>query len=387
MTDIVHACTAEFRERFGGDPKVVVQAPGRVNLIGEHTDYNDGFVFPVAIDRHVVFAARPRSDNRAVVRSVSFDEDAEFTINRGLTADGQWSDYVKGMVSEFQAINLRMSGFDATIAGNVPLAAGLSSSAAVEMAVGRGLLELFDISMPGPKLATVGQLAENRFVGVNCGIMDQFVSANGKEGHALFLDCRDLSFELVPIADEDVRIVICNSGVKRGLTESSYNERRKACEDGVRQFALATGQTFRALRDVSAEHLEDYKGAVTEEIFARCRHVITEIERTVAAVEALKSGDMDSFGVLMAASHESLRDDYEVSGPELDRLVEIASGVSGVIGARMTGAGFGGCIVCLVQDRAVDELVEAVAREYTAQSEFDAEVYPCTAVNGVERVE
>ena len=387
MIDIVHACIAGFRERFGGDPKVVVQAPGRVNLIGEHTDYNEGYVFPVAIDRHVVFAARPRSDNRAVVRSVSFDEDAEFTVNRGLTAEGHWSDYVKGMVSEFQAINLRMSGFDATIAGDVPLAAGLSSSAAVEMAVGRGLLELFDISMPGPKLATVGQRAENRFVGVNCGIMDQFVSANGKEGHALFLDCRDLSFELVPIADEGIRIVICNSGVKRGLTESSYNERRKACEDGVQQLALATGQTFRALRDVSIEHLENYKGAVTEEIFARCRHVITEIERTVAAVEALKSGDIDSFGVLMSASHESLRDDYEVSGPELDRLVEIASGVSGVIGARMTGAGFGGCIVCLVRDRAVEELVEAVARDYTAQSEFDAEVYACTAVNGVERVE
>ena len=387
MTNIVQTCIAGFRERFGGDPKVVVRAPGRVNLIGEHTDYNDGFVFPAAIDRYVVFAARPRSDNRAVVQSLSFREDAEFSINRGLTAEGHWSDYVKGMVSEFQALNLRLSGFDATIAGNVPLAAGLSSSAAVEMAVGRGLLELFDISMPGPKLATVGQRAENRFVGVNCGIMDPFVSANGKAGHALFLDCRDLSFELVPLADEDVRIVICNSGVKRGLTESSYNERRKACEEGVRQLAMATGQTFEALRDVSTEQLEDYKGALTEEIFARCRHVITEIERTEAAVQALKAGDIDLFGTLMAASHASLRDDYEVSGPELDRLVEIANGVSGVIGARMTGAGFGGCIVCLVRDRAVDALVEAVARDYTAHSDYHADVYPCVAVNGVERVE
>jgi galactokinase len=366
---------------------VVVRAPGRVNLIGEHTDYNDGFVFPVAIDRYVVFAARARSDNRAVIRSISFDEDTEFTINRGLEAKGHWSDYIMGMVSEFRDINLRLGGFEATIAGNVPLGAGLSSSAAVEMAVGRGLLELFDISMPGPKLAIVGQQAENRFVGVNCGIMDQFVSANGREGHALYLDCRDLSFELVPIADEDVRIVICNSGVKRGLTESSYNQRREACEDGVCQLALATGLAFHALRDVSRDHLEDYRGALTEEIYARCRHVVTEIERTSAAVEALKGGDLSAFGMAMAESHNSLRDDYEVSGPELDQLVKIADGVDGVYGARMTGAGFGGCIVCLTHKDAVDDLVAAVQRQYTAKSEYEGEVYACSAVNGVERVE
>jgi galactokinase len=384
--DIVQTCVSGFRERFGGDPKVVVKAPGRVNLIGEHTDYNDGFVFPAAIDRYVVIAARARSDNRAIVHSVSYGEDAEFAVNRGLEASGHWSDYVKGMVSEFRDINLRLGGFEATIAGNVPLAAGLSSSAAVEMAVGRGLLELFDISMPGPKLAIVGQQAENRFVGVNCGIMDQFVSANGLGGHGLFLDCRDLSFELVPLV-EDLKIVICNSGVKRGLTESSYNERRKACEDGVRQLALATGQEFEALRDVSAEQLDDYRGAVTEEIFARCRHVISEIERTKSAVTALKAGDSSAFGRLMGESHSSLRDDYEVSGPELDQLVNIANGVEGVIGARMTGAGFGGCVVCLAEENAVDPLAAAVESRYTAKSEYDGGVYVCTAVNGVERVD
>ncbi len=387
MKNVVSDCITEFCDRFSEAPKVVVRAPGRVNLIGEHTDYNDGFVFPAAIDRYVVLAARPRSDNQAIIRSVSFGEDAEFTINRSLSATGHWSDYVKGMVSEFQSINLSMSGFDATIAGNVPLGAGLSSSAALEMAVGRGLLELFDISMPGPKLATVGQLAENRFVGVNCGIMDQFVSANGRVGHALFLDCRDLSFELVPLADEDVRIVICNSGVKRGLTDSSYNERRGACEDGVHQLALATGQDFGALRDISLEQLEDHKGVLTEEIFARCRHVITEIERTTEAVDALKQGEIVAFGSLMAESHQSLRDDYEVSGPELDHLVEIANTVDGVVGTRMTGAGFGGCIVCLARNQAVQRLVDAVDQRYTAQSEYSAEVYTCTAVNGVERLE
>ena len=384
--DIVQTCVSGFRKRFGGDPKVVVKAPGRVNLIGEHTDYNDGFVFPAAIDRYVVIAAKARPDNRAIVYAVSYDEDSEFVVDRGLEASGHWSDYVKGMVSEFCDINLRLGGFEATIAGNVPLGAGLSSSAAVEMAVGRGLLELFDISMPGPKLAIVGQQAENRFVGVNCGIMDQFASANGREGHALFLDCRDLSFELVPLI-EDLRIVICNSGVKRGLTESSYNERRKACEEGVRQLVLATGQEFEALRDVSAEQLDDYRGAVTEEIFARCRHVISEIERTESAVTALRAGDSAAFGRLMGESHGSLRDDYEVSGPELDQLVNIANGIEGVIGARMTGAGFGGCIVCLAHENAVDPLARAVESSYSAKSEYDGEVYVCASVNGVERVD
>lgn len=388
MSDIVQTCVSAFRDRFGEDPKIVVRAPGRVNLIGEHTDYNDGFVFPAAIDRYVVFAARPRSDNRAVIHSVSFEESAEFAFNRGMRAEGHWSDYIKGMVSEFQAINLRISGFDATIAGNVPLGAGLSSSAAVEMAVGRGLLELSDISMPGPKLATIGQAAENRFVGVNCGIMDQFVSANGRAGHALFLDCRDLSFDLVPVGDEEVRIVVCNSGVKRGLTDSAYNDRRQACEDGVRQLALATGEPFTSLRDVTIDHLKDYSGALTEEIFDRCRHVITEIERTETAVEALKNNDIEAFGDLMGDSHRSLRDDYEVSGPELDRLVEIADGVEGVIGARMTGAGFGGCIVCLVVQDAVQAFADAVEAQYSRQNaEHEADVYVCSAVNGVERVE
>lgn len=387
MTDILQTCITGFREKFGGEPEVVVRAPGRVNLIGEHTDYNDGFVFPVAIDRYVVFAARARSDNRAIVRSLSFNEEIVFMINRGLEASGHWSDYITGMVSEFRDINLRLSGFEATVAGNVPLAAGLSSSAAVEMAVGRGLLELFDISMPGPKLATVGQRAENRFVGVNCGIMDQFVSANGRQGHALYLDCRDLSFELVPIADDDVRILVCNSGVKRGLTESSYNNRRNACEDGVRQLALATGTEFRALRDVSRDDLEDYRGALTEEIYVRCRHVISEIERTSGAVKMLKAGNISEFGAAMAESHKSLRDDYEVSGPELNQLVKIADSVEGVYGARMTGAGFGGCIVCLTHKDGVGDLVAAVQREYTAKSEYEGEVYLCSAVNGVERME
>lgn len=382
MNEIVDQCVRAFQTRYGEAPETVVQAPGRVNLIGEHTDYNEGFVFPATIDRWIVFAARARSDNQAYLHAVSFNEDVSFTINRRLEKAGDWGDYARGMVSEFQAANLRIGGFEGVIAGNVPLGAGLSSSAAVEMAIGKGLLELFDIQMTGQRLAMIGQAAENNFVGVNCGIMDQFVSANGRADHALFLDCRDLSFELVPLVREDLKIVICNSGVTRGLTDSAYNERRSACERGVHQLSLATGKNLSSLRDVDLETLEDWRGALTEEGYRRCRHVVTEIARTQLAFTSLENGDLESFGGLMRASHESLKSDYEVSGAELDQLVQIAWDTSGVIGARMTGAGFGGCTVNLVEADAVDTLVRAVEEQYSQKSEYTAEVYVCRAVDG-----
>lgn len=383
MNEIVDRCVQVFQERYGGAPETVVQAPGRVNLIGEHTDYNEGFVFPAAIDRWIAFAARPRSDNQAHLHSVSFDEDLSFTMNRRLEKAGDWGDYARGMVSQFQAANLRIGGFEGVIAGNIPLGAGLSSSAALEMAIGRGLLELFDIQMTGQRLATIGQAAENEFVGVNCEIMDQFISANGRAGHALFLDCRDLSFELVPLATEEVKIVICNSGVSRGLTDSAYNDRRNACEQGVRQLSLATGTALSSLREVDLEMLEDWRGALTEEGYRRCRHVVAEIARTQLAYTALEHGDLELFGGLMRALHESLKDDYEVSGTELDLLVQIAWETPGVLGARMTGAGFGGCTVNLVEAGAVDALIQAVENGYNSRTDYAAEVYVCRAVDGV----
>jgi galactokinase len=383
MNEIVDQCVRVFQDRYGEAPQTVVLAPGRVNLIGEHTDYNEGFVLPAAIDRWIAFAARHRSDNQAHIHAVSFDEEVSFTINRRLDRAGDWGDYARGMVSQFQAANLRIGGFDGVIAGNVPLGAGLSSSAALEMAIGRGLLDLFDIQMTGQRLATIGQAAENQFVGVNCGIMDQFISANGRADHALFLDCRDLSFELVPLATDDVKIVICNSGVTRGLTDSAYNDRRAACEQGVRQLSLATGKALTSLRDVDLEMLEDWRGALTEEGYRRCRHVVAEIARTELAHTTLVGGDLESFGALMRASHESLKVDYEVSGPELDLLVQIAWETPGVLGARMTGAGFGGCTVNLVEADAVDGLIQAVKDSYSSQTDYDAEVYVCRAVNGV----
>ena len=387
MHPIVVQAQGAFESAFGGTAELLVQAPGRVNLIGEHTDYNDGFVFPVAIDRWVVIAATPRNDNVIRVFSAMHDEMAEYVIDEINEAQKHWSDYGKGVIREFLKLGQSVRGFDAAVVGDVPMGAGLSSSAAVEMAVGKTLMELNGIDMSGPELALLGQRAENQFVGVNCGIMDQFISANGKVGHALFLDCRDLSYDLVPLARDDVRIVICNSGVTRGLTDSAYNERRSACESGVRHLALATGEDIKALRDVSIEMLDAYQGALSEEILRRCRHVITENDRTQHAVALLQAGDVAGFGKLMGESHVSLRDDYEVSGDELDLLVEIANGVPGVLGARMTGAGFGGCTVNLVDADAVDDLIGAVNEKYEKATKLTPEVYVCASVNGAERID
>ena len=383
---IVTQARDAFESIFEDQADVVVQAPGRVNLIGEHTDYNAGFVFPAAIDRWVVVAARSRVDSRVRIYSAMHEEVAEFRVDDVLKAQGNWADYPKGVVREFQKLGYSLCGFDAAIVGNVPMGAGLSSSAAVEMAVGKGIVVLNRIEISGPDLVLLGQRAENHFVGVNCGIMDQFISANGRAGHALFLDCRDLSFELVPLFGDDVQIVICNSGVTRGLTESAYNDRRSACESGVSLLARAMEADIQALRDVSMEVLDVYGGALSETVLKRCRHVITENERTQRAVTLLKDGDLSGFGQLMVASHESLRDDYEVSGDELDLLVEIALNVPGVLGARMTGAGFGGCTVNIVERDAVPALTDAINERYPRTTGLTPEIYVCSAVNGAEQV-
>lgn len=390
IISMLHSIITQARDAFAsvfeGQADVVVQAPGRVNLIGEHTDYNEGFVFPAAIDRWAVVAARSRVDSQVRIYSAMHEEVAEFRADDVLETQGNWADYPKGVVREFQKLGHSLCGFDAAIVGNVPMGAGLSSSAAVEMAVGKGLVVLNRIEISGPDLALLGQRAENHFVGVNCGIMDQFISANGRAGHALFLDCRDLSFELVPLFGDDVQIVICNSSVTRGLTDSAYNNRRSACESGVSLLARAMGADIRALRDVSMEMMDVHGGALSETVLKRCRHVITENERTQRAVALLKKGDLSGFGQLMVASHESLRDDYEVSGKELDLLVEIALNVPGVFGARMTGAGFGGCTVNIVERDAVPALTDAINEKYSRITGLTPEIYVCSAVNGAELV-
>ncbi len=375
-----------FQSQFASAPDFVVQAPGRVNLIGEHTDYNDGFVFPAAIDRCVALACRARDDSRVRIHATSFGETLELDAATTPTRAATWIDYPAGVVDQFQRAGHTLPGFDAALVGDVPVGAGLSSSAAVEIATGAAVLELTDIDMSMPDLALLGQRAENQFVGVNCGIMDQFVSANAVEGHALFLDCRDLSFDHVPVGDGDARIVILNSGVTRGLTDSGYNERRAACERGVARLAAVSGQSISALRDVSPALLAAHWDLLDKEDHKRCRHVVSEIDRTREAVTKLRASDLAAFGALMNASHDSLRNDYEVSGPELDALVAIARDVDGVYGARLTGAGFGGCAVALAHADSVQELTSAVSARYSSRSGVEAEAYVCRAVAGAGRV-
>ncbi len=375
-----------FNSEFGSAPDFVVQAPGRVNLIGEHTDYNDGFVFPAAIDRWLAIACRARDDRRISIHAPAFGETRELDASVTPTRADSWIDYPAGVVDQFQKGGHTVPGFDAALVGDVPVGAGLSSSAAVEVATGAAILEMTDIAMSMPDLALLGQRAENEFVGVNCGIMDQFVSANAVEAHALFLDCRDLSFDHVPVGAGDARIVILNSGVTRGLTDSGYNERRSACERGAARLAEASGEEITALRDVTPDLLEEHRELLSEEDYRRCRHVVGEIDRTRQAVARLRASDVAGFGTLMDASHDSLRHDYEVSGAELDALVAIARGVDGVYGARLTGAGFGGCAVALAHADAVEPLIDAVNAQYHGQTGLEAEAYVCRAVAGAGRI-
>ena len=335
-----------------------------MNLIGEHTDYNDGFVLPAAIQFHTTVAIAPRNDHKLVLASENYAEEKQFD-SRHLPAEPSqdWSDYVIGVARELAARGVRVPSASLLIQGDVPQGAGLSSSASLEVAVCQALLELTSSSMDGVELAKLCQRAENEFVGARCGIMDQFVAVHGKKNHALLLDCRTLQYqhELVPTG---VRLVICNTMVRHSLAGGEYNERRKECEQGARLFAQKKpGVT--ALRDVTMDDFAKFQGELPEVVRRRCRHVITENARALEAGEALARNDLERFGQLMHQSHVSLRDDYEVSCPELDLMVDLAAGKKGVYGARMTGGGFGGCTINLVQD----EYVEAFrAKGYGAEA-------------------
>lgn len=371
----------EFRKIFGGDPEVIVRAPGRVNLIGEHTDYNDGFVLPAAIDRYVWYAGRKRADRHVRAHSVDFGETVEFNLD-DCERDSRhpWSNYLRGVSQFLRADGIRLPGADLALGGNVPREAGLSSSAAVEVGCAAFWHNLSGAAPDPVTLVKLARRAENDFVGVPCGIMDQFISALGRKGHALFLDCRALSYRHVPL-QPDVKIVVCNSGVKRALAQSEYEVRSAQCREAVSRLR-AEGCVIQSLRDVKMEDLEARRSGLTDILYKRARHVVTENQRVLEAVEALDEGDLVRFGKLMNQSHESLRDAYEVSSRELDVLVELAWNHPGVLGARMTGAGFGGCTVNLVRQEAAESFSEAVREGYTHALRLKAEIYVCEASDG-----
>jgi galactokinase len=370
----------DFQRLFGAGGRLY-RAPGRVNLIGEHTDYNDGFVMPVALDLCVWVAAASRRGRKLAVHSADFSERRELDLDGPAPkATGHWSDYVWGVARALERAGKRLSGADLLIRGDVPIGAGLSSSAAVEVAAAYALLDLSGWEMDRPALAKLCQGAENHFVGARCGIMDQFVSCCGQAGRALLLDCRSLEYRLLPLRP-GMRLVMCNSMVKHRLTAGQYNARHRECEAGVR--ILSRGRRgISALRDVSPEQLDGCRRDLSDAVYRRCRHVTSENVRVLAAARALARGDLPALGGLMAESHRSLRDDYEVSCAELDALVELAGRIEGVYGARMTGGGFGGCTVNLVAAGRVEDFKRAMRRGYERVAGRKPDIYVCEAAAG-----
>jgi galactokinase len=371
-----------FEKIYGTTPEIVVRAPGRVNLIGEHTDYNDGFVFPAAIDRAITYAGRRRGDRLVRVYSQDFDASVEFSLE-GIQKDTEktWSNFLRGVCKFLEADGHRLMGADIAFGGDVPREAGLSSSAAVEVGAAAFWDKLLQLGLDPVYVVKLARRTENEFVGVPCGIMDQFISALGRRDHALFLDCRNLAYRHVPLR-AGVKIVVCNSGVKRALAQSEYEVRLKQCRLSVEKIASATGRNVKSLRDVEFADLEKVRGVLDGLLWRRAHHVVSENHRVLEAVKVLENGDLERFGELMNASHESLRDDYEVSSQELDTLVELARKQPGVLGARMTGAGFGGCTVNLVRADAAESFAQAVANGYKETLGLKAEVYICQASDG-----
>ena len=369
---------AHYRERFGSTPAIIVSAPGRVNLIGEHTDYNGGFVLPAAIDRHMVMAASSREDTLVCLHSVDFNSDASFSLD-AISHDMQamWSNYERAVAWALQEAGYELRGMNAVLSGNIPMGSGLSSSAAIEVATAYAFRTLNDLPLDLVTLAKLCQRAENEFVGVNCGIMDQFISALGKAQHALLIDCRSLDHRLVPLPAE-MSLVICDTKVRRDLISSAYNERRAQCEAGAQLLGLPS------LRDAEWSTFEDQQQELPKLVRQRCRHIISENQRVLDAVAALEEDDLPAFGTLMNQSHESLRDDYEVSCRELDIMVEAAWEVDGVYGSRMTGAGFGGCTINAVHPDAVGAFQSQVSDKYESATGLTPSIYVCHAEAGVQ---
>jgi galactokinase len=376
------ALKASFLDRFGVAPRLF-SAPGRVNLIGEHTDYNEGFVLPMAIERRTVVAAAPRTDGRIVAASLGVKEAFELDLAApGQPQRGIWGDYVEGTARALLTRGVAVSGASLLIDSDVPAGAGLSASAALETSVGLALASLAGRGdLDRVTLALAGQAAEHEYVGTRCGIMDQYIAALGVKGGAVLIDCRSLEPRVVAMDLGSATVVICDTRVKHELASSAYNERRSECERATAHFTKYLPDV-RALRDVTAEDFERYAPELPDVLLRRARHVVTENARTLAAAELLERGELDRFGSLMAASHASLRDDYEVSCPELDLAVEVALDVPGVYGARMTGGGFGGCAIALAASRAVTELTEAWQRRMRERFGRPVEVFASAACEG-----
>ncbi len=371
--------TQGFSLRFNALPDFVVRAPGRVNLIGEHTDYNDGFVLPMAIDRAVWIAGRPRSDGRVWAHSLDLDLTVEFSLGDFERKQMGWGEYVKGVAWALQEAGYALHGWEGVVSGDVPIGSGLSSSAALQMAAARAFVQVSSLAWDPTTMAKIGLRAENGWVGMNCGIMDQMISAAGKAGHALLIDCRSLEMQPVPLP-LGTAVVILDTATRRGLVDSAYNERRAQCEAAAQSFGVP------ALRDVGLSQFEAEAHRLDDLSRRRARHVITENDRTLRAAEVMRRGDAVELGRLMNGSHASLRDDFEVSSGELDHMVACACQEEACYGARMTGGGFGGCAVALVRADAAQSFGAFVSDCYQAATGITPNVYVCAATDGAQLV-
>ena len=373
-----------YQQRFQTKPEFCVRAPGRVNLIGEHIDYNGGHVLPFAIAKGIEIAATPRKDGQFRLYAAQFDEIYEGALPSAKTTDIFWANYVFGVIHEFEKLGHSVPGLDAVIDGDIPLSSGLSSSAALEVGTAWLLQQILGTKLTRMEIALVGQRAENRYVGVNCGIMDQAASALGQAGRALLLDCNSLNFEqpALELKGEAV-LVVAHSGIRRGLSHSAYNERRGACDAAIDGIRKETGKNLACLCDATLEDLEASKSILDNERYRRARHAITEEQRVRETVQALAVCDYQRVGELLNASHFSLRDDYDVSCPELDELTARIRQYPGVLGSRLTGAGFGGCTVSLVKTEAAEGLMEDLKKNYYAAHGMEALVFATASEEGV----
>ncbi len=375
-----------FSKRFGisSDP-IIVRSPGRINLIGEHTDYNDGFVLPAAVDRNIYFAISGRADEKCMIYSENFAETAEINLRKIERSDKTWPNYLAGVLDQLLSAGYDIGGFDCVFGGSIPIGAGLSSSAAIQAGLAFGLNEMFRLGISRADLAKIAQRSENEFVGVRCGIMDQFANLLSKENSAFRLDCRSLEYVYYPIDQKNLRFILCDTRVNRSLASSAYNLRRQQCEQGVRTIS-AHDNGIRSLRDVTLGMLDEHKAELDPVVYIRCQYVLEENARVEIACKYLEKADYARFGELLYASHEGLRDEYQVSCTELDVLVDAASTVSGVLGARMMGGGFGGCTLNLVENDALPEFEASVEERYRRKTGKEAKFYECRLAAGTELV-
>ncbi len=390
IKNMVEKLDAEFRNLFGSNRKrIIISSPGRVNLIGEHTDYNEGFVLPAAIDKNVFFIIAPRTDSTIRLYASDFEKGFETELKSLKPSEEKWPNYILGMVDQISKAGYSVGGFDCVFGGNIPIGAGMSSSAAIEEGVGFALNEMFKLKIEKMTLVKLGQKAENEFVGVKCGIMDQFINIYGREKTVLKIDCRTLDFEYIPFVRDDILIVLCDTKVRHELSGSEYNVRRKQCETGV-SILQKHNPSIRSLRDVTIELLQEYREEFDPVIYKRCVYVVNENIRVEKGIQDLERDDFIAFGRKMIESHNGLRDDYEVSCRELDIMVDIALDSDGVYGSRMMGGGFGGCTINLVDEDKMEAFNDRILDLYHEKTGIDARIYSASIQGGtrlIERVE